>query len=146
MWRPPSFARERSSACGLAVILCAVGLAACSGTPQPDNAAIVKDFQQHRSSVEVTADATVIRLLPDRSSSTGIHERFIIKLTSADLTLEVEHNISVGMRAPVMAGDHVIVHGEYIWNEQGGLVHFTHHDPAGRHEGGFIQDDGKTYD
>jgi uncharacterized protein DUF3465 len=126
--------------------LVAVLLAACGALPQPDNPAIVKAFQEHRSTVEVTASATVLRVLPDRSSSTGIHERFVIKLTSADLTIEVEHNVSIGARVPVMVGDHLIVHGEYIWNEQGGLVHFTHHDPDGRHEGGFIQDHGMTYD
>ena len=42
-------------------------------------------------------------------------------------------------------GDHVIVHGEYIWNPEGGLIHFTHHDPQGTHEGGYIIDGGKTY-
>ena len=96
--------------------------------------------------MEVTADATVVRLLEERSSSTGTHERFIIKLTAGDLTIEVEHNISIGRRAPVRVGDHVIVHGEYIWNPQGGVIHFTHHDPEGRHEAGYIIDNGTTYD
>jgi hypothetical protein len=47
---------------------------------------------------------------------------------------------------PVAVGDHVIVHGEYVWNAQGGLIHFTHHDPQGTHEGGYIQENGKTYE
>jgi hypothetical protein len=126
--------------------LVAAVLVACSGAAQPDDAAIVQDFQSHRSDVEVTADATVAQVLPDRVSATGTHEQFIIKLTSGDLTLLVEHNLSIAPRAPVAVGDHVIVHGEYIWNAQGGLIHFTHHDPEGRHEGGFIQDNGMTYD
>ena len=120
-------------------------LAAC-GSPQPDDAAIIADFQQHRSGLEVTAEATVVRLLADRASSTGTHEQFIVKLTSAQLTVEVEHNISIGTRVPVQVGDRVIVHGEYIWNAQGGLIHFTHHDPQAKHEGGYIIDNGKTYD
>ena len=94
----------------------------------------------------MTADATVVRLLADSTSSAGTHERFIIKLSSGDLTIEVEHNISIAARAPVKEGDHVIVHGEYIWNSQGGLIHFTHHDPQGTHEGGYIQAGGTTYD
>ena len=49
-------------------------------------------------------------------------------------------------RVPVASGDHVVVHGEYVWNAQGGLIHFTHHDPQGTHEAGYIQDNGKTYD
>jgi hypothetical protein len=128
-----------------AVILASL-LVACGGSAVPDDAAIVADFQSHRSNVEVTADGTVVRLLADRSSATGIHEQFIVKLTSGDITIEVEHNISIAPRVPVAVGDHVIVHGEYVWNAQGGLIHFTHHDPRGTHEGGYIQDKGKTYD
>jgi len=128
--------------------LCAVALflAACGAAAQPDNAAIVADFQNHRSNVEVTADGTVVRLLTDQTSATGTHERFIVKLLTGEITVEVEHNVSIGARAPVAEGDHVIVHGEYVWNAQGGLIHFTHHDPQGTHEGGYIEDNGRTYD
>jgi hypothetical protein len=129
-----------------AASLLAAWLVACGGPAQVDDAAIVADFQNHRSNVEVTADGTVVRLLPDRTGSTGTHEQFIIKLTSQDLTVEIEHNISIAARVPVAEGDHVIVHGEYIWTSKGGLIHFTHHDPQGTHEGGYIQDNGKTYD
>src|SRR2546423_1773984 len=113
---------------------------------QPDNSAIVADFQNHRSNVEVTADGTVVRLLTDQSGTAGTHERFIVKLLTGAITVEVEHNVSIGARVPVAEGDHVIVHGEYVWNAQGGLIHFTHHDPQGTHEGGYIEDNGKTYD
>ena len=130
----------------LVSFLAAAALVACGATAQPDNGAIVQDFQSHQSHVEVTAEATVVQVLPDRVSASGMHEQFIIRLTSGDLTLLVEHNLSIAPRAPVAVGDHVIVHGEYIWNAQGGLIHFTHHDPEGRHEGGFIQDNGMTYD
>ncbi len=130
----------------LGVLLSAVWLAACGASAQPDDAAIVNDFHNHQSNVEVTADGTVVRLLADRTSSTGTHEQFIIKLSSGDLTIEVEHNISIAKRVPVKEGDHVIIHGEYVWNVQGGLIHFTHHDPRGTHEGGYILDGGTTYD
>jgi Protein of unknown function (DUF3465) len=123
-----------------------VWLAACGGSAQPDDAAIITDFHNHQSNLEVTADGTVVRLLADRSSSTGTHEQFIIRLASGDLTVEIEHNISIAKRVPVKEGDQVIVHGEYVWNAQGGLIHFTHHDPQGTHEGGYIVDGGTTYD
>ncbi len=130
----------------VAVAMVAAWLAACGGSAQPDDAAIVSDFHNHQSNVEVTADGTVVRLLADRTSSTGTHEQFIVKLSSGDITVEVEHNISIALRVPAALGDHVVVHGEYVWNSQGGLIHFTHHDPQGTHEGGYIQDNGKTYD
>src|SRR4029077_4211789 len=100
----------------LAAILVVGWLVACVASTPPDDAAIVNDFHDHQSNVERTADATVVRLLADSTSSTGTHERVIIKLSSSDLPLEVERNISIAERAPVKEGDHVIVHGEYIWN------------------------------
>jgi hypothetical protein len=129
-----------------AAVVISVALVACGSAAQPDDSAIVQDYQTHQSQVEVTADGTVVQVLPDQAGSSGPHERFIIKLTSYDLTLLVEHNLSIGTRAPVAVGDHVTVHGEYIWNSQGGLIHFTHHDPEARHEGGFIEDNGTKYD
>jgi uncharacterized protein DUF3465 len=136
-------------------LLAAVGgilLTACgapnsaASSASPDDAAIAADFANHRSQVEVTADGVIIRTFADRSSSTGVHEQFIIRLTSQNLTVEIEHNISIGKRVPVAQGDHVLVHGEYIWNSEGGLIHFTHHDPQGTHESGYIVDNGTTYD
>ena len=138
--------RRLASRGALAVVFSVVWLAACGGSAQPDDAAIVTDFHNHQSNLEVTADGTIVRLLADRSSSTGTHEQFIIKLSSGDLTVEVEHNISIARRVPVKEGDQVIVHGEYVWNAQGGLIHFTHHDPQGTHEGGYVVDGGTTYD
>ncbi|MEO6796107.1 MAG: DUF3465 domain-containing protein [Candidatus Dormibacter sp.] len=128
---------------GIALVI----LAACgTATTSPDDAAVVQDFQAHRSNVEVTADGTVITIFPDRHSNAGVHEQFIMRLASGGFTVEVEHNISIGARVPLSTGDRVIVHGDYIWNDKGGLIHFTHHDPRGTHEGGYIQDNGKTYD
>jgi hypothetical protein len=133
----------------MAMVLLAIILTACGGAPgtsPADDAAIVQDFHDHRSNVEVTADGTVTTVFPDRTSRTGVHEQFIVTLASGDITVEVEHNISIGARVPVAEGDHVIIHGEYIWNNRGGLIHFTHHDPQGTHEGGYIEDGGRTYD
>jgi len=126
--------------------LLAALLVACGASSQPDDAAIASDFQNHQSNVEVTADGTVVRVLSDQSGSSGVHERFIVLLSSGGITVLIEHNVSIGQRVPVADGDHVVVHGEYVWNDQGGLIHFTHHDPQGTHEGGYIQDNGQTYD
>ena len=136
-----SFGRKVGTACGLTLLL-----AACGAAARPDNSALVADFRDHRSNVEVTAEGTVARLLTDQTSATGTHERFIVKLSSGDITVEIEHNVSIGARVPAAEGDHVTVHGEYVWNAQGGLIHFTHHDPVHTHEGGWIEVRGVRYE
>jgi uncharacterized protein YdeI (BOF family) len=128
------------------LLLAGCGSTVAGGAASPDNAAVVQDFHDHRSNVEVTADGTVVTIFPDRTSSTGVHEQFIVRLSSGEITVEIEHDISIGRRVPLKPGDSVIVHGEYIWNSKGGLIHFTHHDPQGTHEGGYIKDKGVTYD
>ena len=133
----------RAAAAGLVLGLL---LAACGNTAQADNAAIAADFEAHKSSVEVTAEGTVVRVLSDQAGPSGRHERFIIRLAGQDLTIEIEHNVSIASRVPVKTGDHLIVHGEYVWNAQGGLIHFTHHDPQGSHEAGYVIDNGNRYD
>lgn len=132
----------------LAAVLAAPACAAPAATAgvSADNAAIARAASDHRSHIEVTAHGSVQRLLSDETSATGTHQRFIVKLDGATATLLVTNNVSVGRRVPVAVGDAVVVHGEYIWNDQGGLVHFTHHDPDRTHEGGWIERLGVRYD
>ncbi|HSW95699.1 MAG TPA: DUF3465 domain-containing protein, partial [Patescibacteria group bacterium] len=75
----------------------------------------------------------------------GRHQRFIIRLAGATQTVLIDNNVDVGQRVPVAPSDDVTVHGEYIWNDQGGLIHYTHHDPAPDHEGGWIDRNGVRY-
>jgi len=118
---------------------------ACATSPRVDNAAILQDFQNQRSHIEVTGDGTVTRILPDQTGPSGPHEQFLVRLSADTLTVRIEHNVSIAPRAPVAVGDRVTVHGEYIWTPDGGLIHFTHHDPAGKREGGYIELNGKRY-
>jgi hypothetical protein len=125
------------------VLLLLLGPACASATA--DNAAIQRDYAERRSIVEVTAEGVVTRVLVDDSGPSGIHQRFIIRLAGSTQTVLVENNVTVGQRAPVTPGDNVMVHGEYVWNDEGGLIHFTHHDPAPSHEGGWIDLKGVRY-
>ena len=112
----------------------------------PDNAAVKAAFERHAENVELTASGAVDRVLSDQDGPSGPHERFIVRLPDVGLTVLVEHNLSIAPRVPVVVGEPVVVHGEYVWNAQGGLLHFTHHDPDRSHEGGYIVYGGRRYD
>lgn len=86
----------------------------------------------------------VVRILDDDDDGSR-HQRFIVDVGN-DTTVLIAHNIDLAPRAPVARGDRVSFRGEYIWNEQGGVVHWTHHDPGRRRAGGWIELDSKRYE
>ncbi len=115
-----------------------------SGTPAVTPDAIARAFVDHRSGIEVTGRGTVTRILPDDSNGSP-HQRFILQLPSGQ-TLLVAHNTALAERVPALKiGDAVQFKGEYEWNSQGGVIHWTHHDPRGRHPAGWLQHGGRTF-
>jgi hypothetical protein len=125
-------------------VLSAVLTSSCAAAVT-GNAAVERAYAQHLSSLEVTAEGAVTRLLSDDTGPSGTHQRFIVQLAGSTQTLLIDNNVDIGKRVPVAAGDGVVVHGEYVWNDQGGLIHFTHHDPAHTHEDGWIELRGMRY-
>lgn len=79
----------------------------------------------------------VQRLLSDDDDDSR-HQRFILDIGSRR-TLLVAHNIDLAERVPIGMGDRVDVRGMYEWNDLGGLVHWTHHDPLGVEDGGYVR-------
>jgi len=53
--------------------------------------------------------------------------------------------VALAPRVPLWAGGAVTVRGEYEWNERGSVLHWTHHDPDGRHDPGWIEHAGERY-
>lgn len=108
-----------------------------------DNA-LKKAFDQKISRLQVGGSGKVIKILQDDNQGSR-HQRFILQLKSSQ-TLLVAHNIDLAPKIEnLKVGDHVNFYGEYEWNSEGGVIHWTHHDPGGRHEGGWIHHDGKMY-
>ena len=73
------------------------------------------------------------------------HQRFILRIQEQSIL--VAHNIDLAPRVPVKKGDTIAFRGEYVWNEQGGLVHYTHRKGRGRDAGGggWIVREGQGY-
>lgn len=87
---------------------------------------------------------TVYRLLPDDRE--GIpHQKFLIRTSDGD-SLMVVHNIKLAPRIDdICVGDSVEYCGEFVDNDKGGLVHWTHHDPDGDRLGGWLIHGGRIY-
>ena len=122
-------------------------------SPSPsNNAAVAADadevlaqaYKDKRSDIQVKGLGKVEKVLADDNKGSR-HQKFILRLASGQ-TLLVAHNIDLAPRiAGLRAGDHVGFYGEYEWNERGGVVHWTHRDPAGRHIHGWLEHDGRRY-
>jgi hypothetical protein len=109
-----------------------------------DDDPIARAFANRESDIQVEGEGTVTRLLPDDLNGSR-HQRFIVQLASGQTVL-VSHNIDLAPRIDALkAGDSVRFNGEYVWNEKGGVIHWTHHDPRGKHVAGWVIHNGRTY-
>lgn len=105
---------------------------------------IAEAYRAQRSDVQVMGEGTVKKILRDDLDGSR-HQRFLLRLANKQ-TLLVAHNIDLAPRIDALReGDKVAFFGEYEWNNQGGVIHWTHHDPAGRHVGGWLKHGGRTY-
>lgn len=106
--------------------------------------AVQAAFNERKSGIQVQGEGVVSKLLADDNDGRR-HQRFILALSSGQ-TILIAHNIDLAPRiATLKPGDSVAFNGVYEWNEKGGVVHWTHHDPAGRHQAGWLKHAGQTY-
>jgi hypothetical protein len=136
----------------LAVLLL---LAGCYGA-HSSNADLYAAFQSARSHTELTVTGRVTRVLGVRQGPSGLHEGFILLVPNrcspgnqgqcpAQMSVRVEDNVTITGFVPLHPGQIATVHGQYEYDSRGGVIHWTHHDPAGRHESGYIEIDAKRY-
>ncbi len=91
----------------------------------------------------VEASGVVTRVISDDNDGSR-HQRFILDMRNGQ-TLLIAHNIDLARRVPVGVGDRVTFRGMYEWNNLGGLIHWTHHDPMGIEDGGYVTYRRRTY-
>ena len=96
----------------------------------------------HHVEVYVRA-ARVRRVLGVRQSESGLHEGFIFAPLATNQLYRVEDNADITGIIPLYRGDMIELQGQYECDD--GVIHWTHHDPAGRHISGFIKVHGRTY-
>jgi hypothetical protein len=130
------------------------GVFQASAPPQPAEAASLRQecdgnalaaaYRNHQSRVEVCGSGVVAKVLKDDTQGSR-HQRFIVRLPAGQ-TLLIAYNYDLAPRIDgLRAGAAVEFTGEYEWNPQGGVVHWTHRDPAGHHQPGWIRFGGELY-
>ena len=108
------------------------------------DALIVQAFHSQQGNLAVESEGTVVKIMADDREGSR-HQRFLIRLANGH-TLLVAHNIDLAPRVDdLQAGDIIAFKGVYKWNSKGGVIHWTHRDPAGRHPGGWLTHKGRIY-
>jgi len=100
--------------------------------------------------MEVTLGAKVLSPPTFFRGTHGVHETFDAVCNDGSAFdgahFAVVDNVDIAPRIAVRSGDDIEVHGE--WVKDAGrppIVHWTHRDPHGRHEDGYIKWGGRVY-
>jgi hypothetical protein len=105
---------------------------------------LTRAYENRQSNIHVGGSGVVVKILPDDLHGSR-HQRFILRLSSGQ-TILISHNIDLAHRVDALReGDTVEFSGEYEWNPEGGVVHWTHRDPDGRHKAGWLKHKGSIY-
>jgi hypothetical protein len=133
-------------------VVAGIALQSCQTAP-PNVARAMDDCGHGGNSVEIRDAGVVVRVLGDRASQSGVHEGFIVRIPTrrsndaharrSMQTLRVEDNVGITGPIPLHAGTVIQLQGQLECDDY--VIHWTHHDPRGRHMPGYIIVDGKTY-
>ncbi|GDX73787.1 hypothetical protein LBMAG40_04440 [Cyanobium sp.] len=101
-------------------------------------------YQAPQSGAQMGGEGVVVRVLADDNDGSR-HQRFILRLASGQ-TLLIAHNIDIANRIEALRiGERVEFYGQYESNPEGGVIHWTHHDPDGSHVAGWLKHNGMVY-
>jgi hypothetical protein len=111
---------------------------------QNDDEKIQQAFRQQKSNIQVQSSGQVKAILHDDNEGSR-HQKFILELDNGQTVL-VSHNIDLSPRLDDLEkGDTVEFFGEYEYSQQGGVIHWTHHDPQKIHADGWLKYKGRIY-
>jgi len=126
------------------VTVCLVIIGLISFPAWANDQQLKRAYTSHQSDLQVQGSGRVIRLLADDNKGSR-HQKFILRLNNRQ-TILIAHNIDLAPRiSNLKVGDSVKFNGEYEWNEQGGVIHWTHRDPNNSHAHGWLKHNGQLY-
>ncbi|MBT8345551.1 MAG: DUF3465 domain-containing protein [Desulfofustis sp.] len=109
-----------------------------------DTAKLAAAYENRVSNLQVEGSGMVEKVLRDDVEGSR-HQRIILRI-SDNQTVLIAHNIDLAPRIEnISKGDRLEFFGEYEWNNKGGVIHWTHRDPATRHVDGWLKHKGRVY-
>lgn len=112
--------------------------------PTVDGNAVQQAYASRQSGKWLEARGYIKRVLRDDNEGAR-HQKFILEMDDGH-TVMVAHNVDLARRIPAREALLLSVRGRYEWNDRGGVIHWTHHDPDGRLQGGWIEVDDVRYE
>lgn len=109
----------------------------------PNDGEVLRAQSAHLVNAPVTVSARVLKILREDIEGTP-HQKFLIILSNGSTVL-IAHNIQMAPQVPIQEGTFITIHGDYIWNAKGGLIHWTHHSDTPKHGDGWIYYNGRRY-
>lgn len=85
----------------------------------------------------------VVKLLPDDRNGLQ-HQKWVVRLSNGK-TMQAVYNLDMCEYVPLKVGDVVAMGGQFIWTNQGALLHWLHYDPRQRRSDGYVELNGKVY-
>lgn len=117
-------------------------------TTSCNNLAIYQAFSQKNENqkTQVLGCGQVKKVLKDDNDGTR-HQKFLISIDGyPQITVLVAHNIDLAKRVDnITPNTPIRFYGEYIYNDKGGVLHWTHKDPTARHQDGWLEYNGRKY-
>ena len=115
-----------------------------NGVEVDDQQKIMQAYQQQRSDIQVQSQGTIKAILADDNQGSR-HQKMILQLENG-LTVLIAHNIDLAPRVEALKkGEIIEFFGEYEYSSKGGVIHWTHRDPQGKHANGWLKYQGKIY-
>jgi hypothetical protein len=115
----------------------AQGRAAGASVAASADDSLAQAIASRAEDVPVTGRGEVVKLLPDDREGSP-HQRILVRVGGG--TVLLAHNLDLAPRvSPLAEGDTLEFAGDFVWNDKGGVVHWTHPDPQGRHRAGWIR-------
>ena len=116
----------------------------CSKQGTLEETALGQAHDQQLSDVLVQGEGRVKLVMGDDTRGSR-HQHLLIEVPQG-FTVKLAHNIDLATRVPAVVGETLEFRGVYEFNDKGGVVHWTHRDPDGKHPGGWIRHRGRVYE